>query len=74
MKPAPFTHHRPETVDETLERLEELEDAELLAGNQSLGIVMANRLATPDHLVDLNGASTSSRSSTWTTTRSGSGR
>jgi len=24
MKPAPFTHHRPETVDETLERLEEL--------------------------------------------------
>jgi len=55
MKPAPFTHHRPETVDETLERLEELEDAELLAGNQSLGIVMANRLATPDHLVDLNG-------------------
>ncbi|MFC4440166.1 MULTISPECIES: FAD binding domain-containing protein [Natrialbaceae] len=55
MKPAPFTHHRPETVPEVLELLEELEDAELLAGNQSLGIVMANRLATPDHLVDLNG-------------------
>ncbi|MBZ6496915.1 FAD binding domain-containing protein [Natrinema longum] len=55
MKPAPFTHHRPETVDDVLERLEELEDVELLAGNQSLGIVMANRLATPDHLVDLNG-------------------
>ncbi|MCU4925871.1 FAD binding domain-containing protein [Halobacteria archaeon AArc-dxtr1] len=55
MKPAPFTHHRPETVDEVLELLEELEDVELLAGNQSLGIVMANRLATPEHLVDLNG-------------------
>ncbi|TYL36981.1 carbon monoxide dehydrogenase [Natronococcus pandeyae] len=55
MKPAPFTHHRPETVTEVLELLAELEDAELLAGNQSLGIVMANRLATPDHLVDLNG-------------------
>ena len=55
MKPAPFAHHRPETVTGVLELLEELEDAELLAGNQSLGIVMANRLATPDHLVDLNG-------------------
>ncbi len=55
MKPAPFTHHRPETVEDVLELLAELEDAELLAGNQSLGIVMANRLATPDHLVDLNG-------------------
>lgn len=55
MKPAPFTHHRPESIEETLELLEELEDAELMAGNQSLGIVMANRLATPDHLVDLNG-------------------
>ncbi|GAB7021241.1 FAD binding domain-containing protein [Halostagnicola bangensis] len=55
MKPAPFTHHRPETIEEALELLCDLEDAELMAGNQSLGIVMANRLATPDHLVDLNG-------------------
>lgn len=55
MKPAPFTHHRPETIEEALELLEELADAELMAGNQSLGIVMANRLATPDHLVDING-------------------
>ncbi|WP_121743320.1 FAD binding domain-containing protein [Natronorubrum halophilum] len=57
MKPAPFTHHRPKTIEEALELLEALEDAELMAGNQSLGIVMANRLATPDHLVDLNGVS-----------------
>lgn len=55
MKPAPFTHHRPATVEEAAELLAEHEDAELLAGNQSLGIVMANRLATPDHLIDLNG-------------------
>ncbi|MEY7850072.1 xanthine dehydrogenase family protein subunit M [Natrarchaeobius sp. A-rgal3] len=55
MKPAPFTHHRPETVEDVLELLAELEEVELLAGNQSLGIVMANRLATPEHLVDLNG-------------------
>lgn len=31
------------------------EDAELMAGNQSLGIVMGNRLATPEHLIDING-------------------
>lgn len=54
MKPAPFAHHRPETVDDVIELLEEHEEAELLAGNQSLGIVMANRLATPEHLIDLN--------------------
>ena len=55
MKPAPFAYHRPETIDDVVELLAELEEAELLAGNQSLGIVMANRLATPDHLVDLGG-------------------
>lgn len=55
MKPAPFTHHRPETLADACELLADLEDAELLAGNQSLGIVMANRLATPAHLVDING-------------------
>ncbi|MXV62629.1 xanthine dehydrogenase family protein subunit M [Natronorubrum sp. JWXQ-INN-674] len=55
MKPAPFTHHRPDSVEEVLTLLDDLEEAELLAGNQSLGIVMANRLATPEHLIDLNG-------------------
>ncbi|WP_137285982.1 FAD binding domain-containing protein [Halorussus salinisoli] len=54
MKPAPFEYHRPTTVAEATDLLAEHGDAELLAGNQSLGIVMANRLATPDHLVDLN--------------------
>ncbi|MFB6073009.1 MAG: xanthine dehydrogenase family protein subunit M [Halobacterium sp.] len=55
MKPATFEYHRPSTVSEATDLLSELgHDAELLAGNQSLGIIMANRLATPDHLVDLN--------------------
>jgi carbon-monoxide dehydrogenase medium subunit len=54
MKPAPFEYHRPTTVAEAADLLAEHGDAELLAGNQSLGIVMANRLATPDHVVDLN--------------------
>ena len=55
MKPAPFEYHRPTTVGEATGLLADLgHDAELMAGNQSLGIIMANRLATPDHLVDLN--------------------
>lgn len=55
MKPAPFQYHDPDTVDEVLELLDEHgHDAELLAGNQSLGIIMANRLATPDALIDLD--------------------
>ena len=55
MKPAAFEYHRPETVEKAVTLLEDLPDAELMAGNQSLGIVMANRLATPDHIVDING-------------------
>ena len=55
MKPATFEYHRPSSIEEAATLLDDLgHDAELLAGNQSLGIVMANRLATPDHLVDLN--------------------
>lgn len=56
MKPAPFQYHDPETVQDVVELLDEHgHDAELLAGNQSLGIIMANRLATPDALIDLGG-------------------
>ena len=56
MKPAPFQYHDPDSVAEAVELLDEHgHDAELLAGNQSLGIIMANRLATPDALIDLNG-------------------
>ncbi|ELZ19966.1 aerobic carbon monoxide dehydrogenase [Halosimplex carlsbadense 2-9-1] len=55
MKPSPFQYHRPDTVEEAAALLEELPDAELMAGNQSLSIVMSNRLANPDHIVDING-------------------
>ena len=55
MKPATFEYHRPATVEEATALLaEHSHDAELMAGNQSLGIIMANRLATPEHLVDIN--------------------
>lgn len=54
MKPAAFEYHQPSTVAEATELLTELPDAKLMAGNQSLGIIMANRLATPDHLIDIS--------------------
>jgi carbon-monoxide dehydrogenase medium subunit len=55
MKPSPFEYHRPTSLAEALDLLADLPEAEPLAGNQSLSIIMSNRLANPDHLVDLNG-------------------
>lgn len=55
MKPATFEYHSPATADEVVSLMAEYEDAELLAGNQSLGVQMSNRLAEPGHLIDLNG-------------------
>ena len=55
MKPSPFDYHRPDSVEEAASLLEELPEAELMAGNQSLSIVMANRLASPENIIDLNG-------------------
>lgn len=55
MKPAPFCYHRPETVDEALAHLAEVgDDAAVLAGGQSLVPVLALRLASPAHIVDIN--------------------
>ena len=56
MKPAPFTHHLPGTVDEAAALLAAHadEDARILAGGQSLVPTMAFRLARPAHLVDIN--------------------
>jgi carbon-monoxide dehydrogenase medium subunit len=54
MKPAVFEYHSPTSTDEVVSLMAEYEDAEFLAGNQSLGVQMSNRLATPDHLIDLN--------------------
>ncbi|WP_256566961.1 FAD binding domain-containing protein [Natrinema gelatinilyticum] len=54
MKPAAFNYHSPTSAEDAVSLMAEYEDAELLAGNQSLGVQMANRLATPAHLIDLN--------------------
>jgi len=57
MKPAPFVHHAPKTLDEALKTLAEVapKDGRVLAGGQSLVPIMAFRLAKPAHLVDING-------------------
>ena len=55
MKPAQFQYHAPERLDEATSLLAELGDgAKPLAGGQSLVPMMSLRLATFDHLVDLN--------------------
>ncbi|MEO6019991.1 MAG: FAD binding domain-containing protein [Knoellia sp.] len=55
MKPAPFVHHAPKTLDETIEILGEVgHDGKILAGGQSLIPVLNMRLAQPAHLVDIN--------------------
>jgi len=56
VKPAPFVHHAPRTVDETGAVLAEVgHDGKVLAGGQSLIPVLNMRLASPGHLVDING-------------------
>ena len=57
MKPAPFRHHAPKTIEEAVQTLAEVagEDGRVLAGGQSLVPIMAFRLARPAHLVDING-------------------
>jgi carbon-monoxide dehydrogenase medium subunit len=55
VKPPPFTYHRPADVLTAARMLAELGDgAKVVAGGQSLVPLMNFRLATPDHLVDVN--------------------
>jgi carbon-monoxide dehydrogenase medium subunit len=56
MKPAPFTYHRPSSVEEALRILADVADegGRILAGGQSLIPMMALRVAYPPHLVDIN--------------------
>jgi aerobic carbon-monoxide dehydrogenase medium subunit len=58
MKPAPFSYHRPRDVAEAVSTLHELlaagSHAKVLAGGQSLLPVMSMRLASPEHIVDIN--------------------
>lgn len=53
MKPAPFTYHRPETVEQALELLAVHEEAKVIAGGQSLMPMLNMRLAHVLHLVDI---------------------
>jgi len=54
MRPAPFAYHRPRTIEEALVLLADLgDDAKVIAGGQSLVPMLAMRLATPSHLIDL---------------------
>lgn len=56
MKPAPFTHHAPASVEAAVAVLREVgHDGKVLAGGQSLIPVLNMRLAQPAHLVDING-------------------
>ena len=55
MKPSPFVHHAPRTVDEAVAVLAEVgHDGKVLAGGQSLIPILNMRLAAPAHLVDIN--------------------
>lgn len=55
MKPAPFTYHRPASIDEALDLIARLGDeAKFLAGGQSLVAMMNFRLARPSALVDIS--------------------
>jgi carbon-monoxide dehydrogenase medium subunit len=55
MKPAPFDYHAPRSVDEAVELLAAHgDDAQVLAGGQSLVPAMNFRLARPAVLVDIN--------------------
>jgi len=56
VKPGPFVHHAPRSVDEAVAVLGEVgHDGKVLAGGQSLIPVLNMRLANPGHLVDVNG-------------------
>lgn len=53
MKAAPFDYHAPATIEEAVELLVELDEAKVLAGGQSLIPLLALRLATFEHVIDL---------------------
>jgi carbon-monoxide dehydrogenase medium subunit len=56
MIPAPFEYHAPTSLGEATGLLTRLgEDAKLLSGGQSLIPLMKLRLASPSHVVDING-------------------
>lgn len=55
MYPSTFEHVAVETVPDALDALQTYDDAELLAGGQSLVPLQKTRLSSPDHLIDITG-------------------
>lgn len=54
MKPAPFTLHRPDSLDQAVRWLAEFPNARVLAGGQTLVPMLSMRYLYVDHLIDLN--------------------
>jgi aerobic carbon-monoxide dehydrogenase medium subunit len=53
--PAPFEYERATSVDHAVSLLEKLgPEARIIAGGHSLLPMMKLRLATPEHLIDIN--------------------
>lgn len=55
MYPSQFKHVPVGSVDEAIAALEQYDDAELIAGGQSLVPLQKTRFASPDHLIDITG-------------------
>ena len=55
MKPSRFAYHAPSSVAEALQSLSEhADEAKVLAGGQSLMPLLSFRMATPEHIIDIN--------------------
>ena len=54
MKSAPFAYYDPRTIGEVVGLLTSRENAQLLAGGQSLVPMLNLRVVFPDHVIDLN--------------------
>jgi carbon-monoxide dehydrogenase medium subunit len=54
MKSAPFAYYDPRTIGEVVGLLTSLENAQILAGGQSLVPMLNLRVVFPDHVIDLN--------------------
>ena len=55
MKSAPFVMHQARSQSNILDLLDQYgEDARVIAGGQTLVPVLAMRVASPDHLIDIN--------------------
>jgi carbon-monoxide dehydrogenase medium subunit len=55
---ADFEYFAPKTVEEAVSLLSQYKDAKIIAGGQSLLVVLKQRLVTPEYLIDIKGIST----------------